>query len=271
MASRGVLVLDWDWSTVNEDTDTWVPGRLDPGLSKYIKAQSAAGTQWTALMADVARRLHAKGRTPADIDRVLCEIPVFKEVLQAIQLAHDHGIDVHVVSDANDVYIRAIARHHGIDSFLTSIVTNRAAFAPSGLLVIEPHQPPRSPHGCTLCPVNLCKGLAMDRLGLSWPCGAAATAAADEHAGEAQSPLVTVRAGPAERQRRKSRSRSPGPAAGGAGGTRSGLYGALVSSAAHACSGAATAPPASGPALRPRVLYLGDGRGDLCACLRMGP
>jgi 2,3-diketo-5-methylthio-1-phosphopentane phosphatase len=262
---NAALVLDWDWSVVNENTDTFVPGQLDPTLLRYIHERSSSGVQWTALMADVARKLHSKGFVQADIDRALCAIPVFKEILQAIQLAYEHGLDVHVVSDANQVYIDTIARHLGIDRCITSVVTNKAAFNAAGLLVIGPHQPSASPHGCPRCPVNLCKGLALDRLGLSYEDSGGA-ALRDEHRGRTRGSEMTVER--MARPRSSSRGRRRSSAAGGA--LR--LEGGSGTSSGGA-TGSVVAPARGSGALllKKRVLYLGDGRGDLCACLRLGP
>jgi 2,3-diketo-5-methylthio-1-phosphopentane phosphatase len=270
---EGALVLDWDWSTVNENTDTWVPQQLDPDMMRYIKSRSAAGDQWTALMADVARKMHSKGVTPEDIDHALCAIPVFKEILQAIQLAYEHGLDVHIVSDANQVYINTIAQHHGIDRFITSVVTNTAAYNTKGLLVIGPHQPSSSPHGCGLCPVNLCKGQALDRLGLSYD---DTSALRDEHSSSEKADIEVLQMPGALGKRGRRRSGGGAAASAGASVGSSGAGSGLASLVAR-CMGPTASSADLGPSvaggtkLKKRVLYLGDGRGDLCACLRLGP
>jgi len=41
------------------------------------------------------------------------------------------------------------------------VETNGAEVDAGGRLHISPHQPPTAPHGCPLCPPNLCKGAVL--------------------------------------------------------------------------------------------------------------
>lgn len=212
--SQLAIVWDWDWSAVNENTDVFVPNFLSSGLLQVIREGTAAGTQWTRLMHEVAGLLHSRGFREADIATALRALPVFPEVPTAFREATGAGALQYVVSDANQVYITVMAEHMGVSHTIRQIITNGASYDSDGRLHIRPYVDPSAPHSCGRCPVNLCKGQAIDALALSH----AIAQVGDE--------TIDV-----------SRSRPEGP------------IGRSVS----------------------RVLYVGDGSGDLCACLRLGP
>lgn len=58
------VIWDFDWSLVNENTDTWVfATQPDSGVREmeHLKARSRAGAQWTALMDEMlARRVQQR-------------------------------------------------------------------------------------------------------------------------------------------------------------------------------------------------------------------
>lgn len=186
-----VLCFDFDHSFIDDNSDTAVPRLLAPALIEHIRAR-AGKEPWTHLMADVARRLHAAGRTPADIRGALDSIPVDANMCRAIEAVHAAGGRNVIVSDANEFYISCVLSRVG--ARFDSVVTNVGRVDETGLLLIAPyHTGP--PHRCPRCPPNLCKGIALDGLGLSAAVGRSATT----------------------------------------------------------------------------VVYVGDGEGDVCACLRLGP
>ena len=105
------------------------------------------------------------------------------------------GAEVRILSDANDLFIAAMLQAAGLGpeaGVVSGVVTNRAKFVsasssscssstsprhstassaspppmPPSRLVVEPrHDASRlGPHGCGLCPTNLCKGLELRKL-----------------------------------------------------------------------------------------------------------
>ena len=140
------LVFDWDESFVGGNTDTVVPQTLAPELVEHIRARHGT-TPWTALMADVARRMHARGLRPDDIRGALRGMHVDPNMVSALRAAKTGGASVFVISDANTVYIDTIAEHVGVADDIDEVVTNSAAFDARGCLVITPrHTGPA--HGC---------------------------------------------------------------------------------------------------------------------------
>jgi 2,3-diketo-5-methylthio-1-phosphopentane phosphatase len=202
-----LVVFDFDCSLIDVNSDEWVPAQLAPPLLAHI-AEHKRGVQWTALMADVAVRMHAAGVTRAAVEACLAAMPVAEEVVAVIRAAAAASIPVHIVSDANAVYISAFLAGRGLAPAVAGVVTNRAEWDAHGCLRIAPHHEGPAPHGCPRCPVNLCKGGVMDRLGFSARAG-----------GDAATATAT----------------------------------------------------ATATARRPPLVYIGDGGGDLCPALRLGP
>ena len=152
---------------------TWVYEQLTPELTARIEAlhrPSADGTparfgsgQWTRFMDHVLGMLADAGVTRTQLEECLCAIPVFSEMLDAARLARDQGCELHVLSDANTIFIPVILRHHGLLEACASITSNPAEYEGERLRV-EPHQPAATPHGCPFCPPNLCKGRQVNGL-----------------------------------------------------------------------------------------------------------
>ena len=105
-----LVVFDFDWSLINENSDEYVVHALDPGGGIWAAAEKklAEGMQWTALMDWVAQELHAAGHTAADMQAALARVPMLPSVLCAVSIARAAGADMRILSDANTLYIRWI-------------------------------------------------------------------------------------------------------------------------------------------------------------------
>uniref|UniRef100_A0A6V2LPJ4 Uncharacterized protein n=1 Tax=Emiliania huxleyi TaxID=2903 RepID=A0A6V2LPJ4_EMIHU len=160
-----LVVWDFDWSLVNENSDTFIVKALDPTGSILAAAERklSEGMQWTALMDWVAGQLSAAGHDAEAMEAALRRIPVLGRSLAAVETARSHGAEQRILSDANALYIRWTLRALGIADAFSVIETNGAAVDPAGRLHISPHQPPHAAHGCRLCPPNLCKGAVLER------------------------------------------------------------------------------------------------------------
>ena len=158
-----LIVFDFDWSLVNENSDTYVVHALDPSGTIWATAEKrlTQGMQWTALMDWMAGELHAAGHTAADMQAALARLPVLPSALAALTLARQHGAEMRILSDANSVYIAWILDALGLADAFAAVVTNPAEAGADGRLRIRAHQPLDAPHGCPLCPTNLCKGAVM--------------------------------------------------------------------------------------------------------------
>ncbi|ONM41047.1 Phosphoethanolamine/phosphocholine phosphatase [Zea mays] len=109
--------------------------------------------------------LHARGKTPEDIRDCLRSAPLDTHVVSAVKTAAALGCDLKVVSDANTFFIETVLAHHGVLGCFSEIVTNPASVDADGRLRISPfHDPASAPHGCSLCPDNMCKGKILGRI-----------------------------------------------------------------------------------------------------------
>lgn len=162
---KTTVIFDFDWSLINEDSDTWIFSQLNPELLKEIRAlwrdeNGGFANQWNKLMAHMVNRLMTEnGVCIESLYQALCSIPVFSEIIEAIQYAHEIGAILLILSDANTFYISVILKHFEIYDLFTKIVTNYAEINDvTGVLKIMPYQSFDNPHNCHICPPNLCKG-----------------------------------------------------------------------------------------------------------------
>ena len=160
-----LVVWDFDWSLVNENTDTFVIEQLDAAVMQQTetKCRTSHSRRWTQLMDWALGQLSAAGHSPQAIRDTLVKLPVMDGALQAVASARAAGAEQRILSDANEVYISTILGARGLTEAFSTVVTNGAAFDAAGRLRVRPHQPPSLPHDCPRCPANLCKGAVLER------------------------------------------------------------------------------------------------------------
>ncbi|CAE7032272.1 unnamed protein product [Symbiodinium sp. CCMP2456] len=158
---RRLLVWDYDWSLINTNSDTFVVEKLRPELMAHFRSPCSDG--WTALMDRQMKALFDLGVSRGLVEQCVSSVPVFEENLLAVRRAAEAEAAQIVLSDANTVFIEAFLQSAGLRSCFSEIITNAAEFNYDGCLHVRPfHEGP--PHGCPLCPDNLCKGLVLRRL-----------------------------------------------------------------------------------------------------------
>jgi len=199
MSGRRIVLLDFDHTLVDDNSDTFVPLRLEPSLQAHFRAEHARGVPWTALMDDVLGRLHAAGHGEAALAAALCALPAHAGMQAAVRAAAAAGAHVAVVSDANSFFIPAWLAHAGLAPLVAAVHTNPAAFEASGRLRVQPyHARDVQPHGCARCPPNMCKGLIVDAIVLRGGGGGADGGARVFYAGDGSGdvcPALRLRAG----------------------------------------------------------------------------
>ncbi|CAM9662140.1 unnamed protein product, partial [Discosporangium mesarthrocarpum] len=103
--------------------------------------------------------------TEAEIRLSMAQLPVQSMMFDAACLASKAGAEQAIVSDANEVFINNVLSHHGLNPlFNQGVHTNGGAFTEDGRLDVHPYCPVDAPHGCNLCPPNMCKGSIVDGL-----------------------------------------------------------------------------------------------------------
>ncbi|KAK7325129.1 hypothetical protein VNO77_29228 [Canavalia gladiata] len=157
-----VLVFDFDKTIIDCDSDNWVVDEL--GFNDLFN-QLLPTMPWNTLMDRMMMELHSHGKTIEDIVQTLQRIPTHPRIIHAIKTAHALGCDLRIVSDANTLFIETILKQLGIRECFSEINTNPCYVNEEGRLRVLPyHDLNKSPHGCSLCPPNMCKGLMIDKI-----------------------------------------------------------------------------------------------------------
>ncbi|KMS96036.1 hypothetical protein BVRB_002650 isoform A [Beta vulgaris subsp. vulgaris] len=160
--SRIVVIFDFDRTIIDGDSDNWVVTQM--GLT-HLFDQLFSTMPWNSLMNRMMEELHLQQKTIEDIGECLKQIPLHPKIISAIKSAHSMGCDLRIVSDANQFFIKTILEQHQLFGFFTEIITNPTSVDDDGRLRIVPyHDFKLSPHGCTLCPSHMCKGMILERI-----------------------------------------------------------------------------------------------------------
>ncbi|PIA64362.1 hypothetical protein AQUCO_00100086v1 [Aquilegia coerulea] len=158
-----VVVFDFDKTIVDCDSDNWVVDEL--GATELFN-ELLPTMSWNTLMDTMLKELHSQGRTIEDMAETLKSAPIHPKAISAIKSAYALGCDLRIVSDANVFFIETILKHHGLIDCFSEINTNPSVVDDEGRLRILPYHDFKTcpPHGCDLCPSNLCKGLVIERI-----------------------------------------------------------------------------------------------------------
>ena len=155
------VVWDFDYSLlIATNSDTWIPKHLYPEAAAFIRAGSAAGTQWTVLMDQTLALLHAQGIPASAIAAAAAQLPVDEDILGAVRALRAAGVPQFILSDANSLYIASFLSANALTPCFAAVHTNPAREEASGRVSVGPYHSP--PPGCARCPPNLCKGRALE-------------------------------------------------------------------------------------------------------------
>ena len=171
---KSTIIFDFDWTMVNENTDTWVFKVLAPDLYDEIMTMRKSNKNdksnkkltWQELMNYGLKQLKVKyncGRE--ELQNALGTMPIFVEIFNMIRIMHEQGHEIIILSDANEFYIDYILKKYNIHDAITQIITNKSAWTSSSndlLQIMAYHSD--GEHACNLCPKNLCKGKVVQQL-----------------------------------------------------------------------------------------------------------
>ncbi|XP_047964222.1 inorganic pyrophosphatase 1-like [Salvia hispanica] len=156
------IVFDFDKTIIDVDSDNWVVDEL--GATDLFN-ELLPTMPWNSLMDRMMNELHAQGKTIEDVKEVLRRVPIHPRIVPTIKTLHALGCDLRILSDANLFFIETIVDHLGIKDCFSEINTNPSYVDEEGKLRISPFVDfQSSPHGCTLCPPNMCKSMIIDRI-----------------------------------------------------------------------------------------------------------
>ncbi|GMF65058.1 unnamed protein product [Phytophthora lilii] len=167
-----LVVFDYDWSLINDNSDTYIFQKLYPELLETLRERRKKEPSWTKIMDDMLGVIASEkpNITPDMIRDAIARVPIQPHMLDALRLAAEQfNADVKIVSDANSVYIESMLEHYGLAKHVSEVITNPASFKPlenghSRLHVRPYHSELHKPHGCAWCPTNMCKGRIVDDL-----------------------------------------------------------------------------------------------------------
>ncbi|KAI0733146.1 phosphatase phospho-type [Fomitopsis betulina] len=159
---RILIVYDFDWSMADQDSDRWIFEVLAPDLRRKMKTIKTE-VQWTDLVAQSLRELHARGVTREQIEGALLKLPFHPAMARAVtnlKAKSNPKTTFLCLSNANSVFITTILKAQGLEMLFEEIVTNPAEWDPSGLLKLRRRIDPNGPqHQCKVgCSPNMCKG-----------------------------------------------------------------------------------------------------------------
>jgi 2,3-diketo-5-methylthio-1-phosphopentane phosphatase len=152
-----MLVADFDQTITDFDAAERLCDELCPELTSLLSAVEELAC-YVPMTNTVLSEMHRRGVSRDAIVRTLtkmgAEVPDGSRRL--VRTARVKGIEVRVLSDANETFIGHILAGARIRSCFAEVVTNHASWGPDAKLAVKA----RSDHtGCDNgCPRNLCKG-----------------------------------------------------------------------------------------------------------------
>lgn len=156
------IIFDYDWSLINENSDTYLFKELYSERPDIVVELSRSGVQWTQAVDEALQQLQTKVGAQ-EINDVISKVPVQEGMLEAIRFAASQkNCELHIVSDANTIFIHEMLKHHDLSSAFGHVFSNKAHYDQDGRLRVEPYC--TSLHGCEWCPSNMCKGQILDQV-----------------------------------------------------------------------------------------------------------
>eukprot|EP00039_Didymoeca_costata_P009609 m.127378 g.127378 ORF g.127378 m.127378 type:complete len:281 (+) comp14545_c0_seq1:140-982(+) len=169
------LIFDFDFTMIDCNSDTKLIEILSTQLAEaqrklitksafiwifLIMLMLLEGTQWTDMMAETMKMVHKEGVQKEGVIKALEKIIIPEELILALREAAKKGVEIHIVSDANTVFIEECLRANKLQDIVTSVTSNPAQWDDEGYLKVERLVKPTNPHNCTRCvrTPNMCKG-----------------------------------------------------------------------------------------------------------------
>lgn len=152
------VVFDYDWSLIDENSDTYVFDKLNPSLSEELRmCCRTTNASWTEAVNACLAQLECPLLT---LEEVVAQVPVQAGMLELIRFLTS-VCRLYILSDANTFYISSFLRLHKLEDHFEAVYTN-GHIVSTEVLQITPYENPHRPHVCSNgCPLNLCKGRVM--------------------------------------------------------------------------------------------------------------
>jgi pyridoxal phosphate phosphatase PHOSPHO2 len=88
---RVLVIWDFDWNLVNENSDVYVVQQLAPDLMPQFVQLRAKGLGWTQIMANLMEALWERGFREQDIVACLAQLPLQPRMIDTVNLIHSSG------------------------------------------------------------------------------------------------------------------------------------------------------------------------------------
>eukprot|EP00008_Paramoeba_atlantica_P007084 CAMPEP_0201491340 /NCGR_PEP_ID=MMETSP0151_2-20130828/29438_1 /ASSEMBLY_ACC=CAM_ASM_000257 /TAXON_ID=200890 /ORGANISM="Paramoeba atlantica, Strain 621/1 / CCAP 1560/9" /LENGTH=237 /DNA_ID=CAMNT_0047877641 /DNA_START=44 /DNA_END=757 /DNA_ORIENTATION=- len=159
---KQIAVFDFDDTIIDDNSDTRIL-RLIPDIDHW---EYYTEGHWTKMMDDMAGLIFERGLKEKSVREVFEETPFVPGILELLLDLKKREIPIYILSDANTYFISCILEQKNLHTHFSGIISNPASFTEQGRLSIRPHQPSthKTHHSCQSCPMNLCKGLEIQRL-----------------------------------------------------------------------------------------------------------
>ena len=173
MAASFIVIWDFDWTLINENSDTYVINQLGGSPATARMNSFGEDVLWTERMSLMCQHLTRDlGVTRQDIVDCMRTIPIFRENLELVRaLGRRADVVQVIVSDANSLFIEAFLTENKLEECFDAVYTNPVAFQKCSsdgrsVLHVNPFVDERRPHGCETCTKtpNMCKGQIVDLL-----------------------------------------------------------------------------------------------------------
>jgi len=113
IGKKQLIVFDFDWSLVDQDTDRYVFEVLDLALRRKLEDRKKT-VQWTDNVASALKELHGKGFTQKQIQDTLRALPFHPAMIRAVtalKASPTHQSTFFLLSNSNQVFIQTILEH----------------------------------------------------------------------------------------------------------------------------------------------------------------
>ncbi|KAL3897815.1 MAG: hypothetical protein SGCHY_003162 [Lobulomycetales sp.] len=129
---RRLFIWDFDKSVTEKDTDDHAIELLSSDELRRVVESDKKTMQWTDMVAKFLKAAHREGVTRDRIVSIFKSLPIHPDVRAVFQLAKGQDAKTIVLSDANELYIQATLEAHGLESFVSEIISNPVTFSEDG-------------------------------------------------------------------------------------------------------------------------------------------
>jgi 2,3-diketo-5-methylthio-1-phosphopentane phosphatase len=172
-----LVIWDYDWSLINENSDYYIPYKFAPLGSpqnlQFLKEREeyyAQGKSFPEFQNDIIWKYVFNKINKEEFIKMSITIPVFNENIHIVKQCYKYSPNITqiMISNANDQLIYPVLKYYQCDHIFHQHVmyTNPGWFdEKTGKLCTKPYFTKENPHCCLTCSdsPNMCKGKILDQ------------------------------------------------------------------------------------------------------------